>query len=81
MDKDTHARIGYVDAEHIHENLLFDLKTDPGQNHPLDDQALEQKKLDKLVALMEKNDAPAEQYIRLGIERKTSCTLCERSTV
>lgn len=81
VDKDTHARIGYVDAEHIHENLLFDLKTDPGQNHPLDDQALEQKMLDKLVALMEKNDAPAEQYIRLGIERKTSCTLCERSTV
>ena len=81
VDKDTHARIGYVDAEHIHENLLFDLETDPGQNHPLDDPALEQKMLDKLVALMEKNDAPAEQYIRLGIERKTSCTLCERSTV
>ena len=41
----------------------------------------QESELDKLVALMEKNDAPAEQYIRLGIERKTSCTLCERSTV
>lgn len=69
VDKDTHARIGYVDAAHIHENLLFDLQTDPAQEHPLHDEALEKKMLDKLVALMERNDAPAEQYQRLKIPR------------
>lgn len=69
VDKDTHARIGYVDADHIHENLLFDLETDPGQNHPLHDPQLEQQMIRKLVRLMEENDAPAEQYVRLKIER------------
>jgi len=67
VEKDTHARIGYVDAAHIHDNLLFDLESDPDQNHPLDDPELEAKMLKKLVALMERNDAPAEQYQRLKI--------------
>lgn len=67
VDKDTHARIGYVDAAHIHENLLFDLASDPGQEHPLHDPELEENMLKKLIALMEKNDAPSEQYQRLKI--------------
>lgn len=67
VEKDTHARIGYVDAAHIHDNLLFDLESDPDQKHPLDDPELEAKMLKKLVALMERNDAPAEQYQRLKI--------------
>lgn len=69
VDKDTHARIGYVDAAHIHENLLFDLQSDPGQEHPLKDDELENRMLAKLVALMKRNDAPAEQYARLKIPR------------
>ena len=67
VDKDTHARIGYVDAAHIHENLLFDLESDPEQKHPLNDPKLEAQMLSKLIALMEQNDAPAEQYQRLKI--------------
>jgi len=67
VDRDTHARIGYVDAEHIHENLLFDLETDPGQLHPMNDPALEAEMLEKLVDLMRKNGAPPEQYERLKI--------------
>ncbi len=67
VDKDTHARIGYVEPEHLREDLLFDLTEDPGQERPLQDSALEARMLDQMVALMEKNDAPAEQYQRLRI--------------
>lgn len=69
VPKDTHARIGYVDADYIRENLLFDLQEDPQQMHPIQDAALEQKMLEKLVSLMERNDAPQEQYQRLKIAR------------
>ena len=67
VDRDTHARIGYVDADHIHENLLFDLETDPHQMHPLEDATLEERMLNALVAQMRANDAPEEQYTRLKI--------------
>ena len=70
VEKDTHARIGYVDAFHIHENLLFDLENDPAQMHPLNHPELERKMLSKMIALMEANDAPIEQYERLKIKRK-----------
>ncbi len=63
--KDTHARIGYVDAEHIHENLLFDLVADPHQNHPMDNPQIEEQMLAQMIGLMKKNDAPTEQYKRL----------------
>ena len=70
VEKDTHARIGYVDAFDIHENLLFNLEKDPHQMHPLHDPELENQMLDKLTVLMEENDAPAEQYERLKIDRE-----------
>ncbi len=47
--------------------LLFDLENDPAQEHPLQDAALEATMTDHLVHLMRDNDAPAEQYERLGI--------------
>ncbi|MFR8170893.1 MAG: sulfatase [Marvinbryantia sp.] len=70
VKSDTHARIGYVDADHIHESLLFDLESDPQQLHPLEDEALEKRMLEKLAVLMTENDAPAEQYERLNMTRK-----------
>ena len=70
VKSDTHARIGYVDADHIHESLLFDLESDPQQLHPLEDEALEKRMLEKLAVLMAENDAPAEQYERLNMTRK-----------
>ena len=70
VEKDTHARIGYVDAFHIHENLLFDLENDPNQMHPLNNPKLEQEMLSKMISLMEANDAPKEQYERLKIKRE-----------
>ena len=67
VKKDTHARIGYVDVEHIHENLLFDVEKDPAQMHPLHDESLEDCMIHKMVTLMKANDAPKEQYQRLRL--------------
>lgn len=47
--------------------LLFDLAGDPGQECPLHDPAVEEKMTGLMVDLMKENDAPPEQYIRLGL--------------
>ncbi|MBU5626147.1 sulfatase-like hydrolase/transferase [Oscillibacter sp. MSJ-2] len=51
-------------------NLLFDLETDPKQMHPYHDDAIEQRLAQAMADLMRQNDAPAEQYVRLGLEHK-----------
>lgn len=48
--------------------LLFDLQTDPGQEHPVHDPVVEERMIGLLIELMKKNDAPEEQYQRLGLE-------------
>jgi arylsulfatase A-like enzyme len=48
--------------------LLFDLETDPHQEQPLDDATVEARMTGHLVRLMQENDAPAEQFQRLGLE-------------
>jgi arylsulfatase A-like enzyme len=47
--------------------LLFDLASDPGQEHPIDDPAVEEVMVRHLVRLMQENDAPSEQFARLGL--------------
>lgn len=49
-------------------DMLFDLKTDPGQAHPIQDRAVEARMIRMMTDLMKQNDAPAEQYQRLGLE-------------
>jgi len=49
------------------ETLLFDLEADPGQLNPIQDASVEAEMIEALVDLMRANDAPAEQYERLGI--------------
>jgi hypothetical protein len=56
-----------VDA-HAFGTLLFDLQKDPEQRAPLHDPEAETRMRDLLLDLMRKNDAPAEQYRRLGLE-------------
>jgi arylsulfatase A-like enzyme len=48
--------------------LLFDLETDPRQENPLNDRDIEKKMVRLLVRLMRENDAPADQYRRLGLD-------------
>lgn len=47
--------------------LLFDLASDPGQVHPIVDEAIERRMIGLLVDLLRANDAPPEQYERLGL--------------
>jgi arylsulfatase A-like enzyme len=52
---------------HSFGTLLFDIEEDPLQNHPLQDEQVEQRMIGKLKQLMEASEAPAEQYVRLGL--------------
>ena len=49
------------------QTLLFDLQTDPNQEHPISDPEIEQMMINHLIREMKKNDAPVEQYERLGL--------------
>ena len=49
------------------QTALYDLATDPKQERPLNDPALEQMMIAHMVRLMRENDAPPEQYVRLGL--------------
>ena len=47
--------------------LLFDLVQDPAQEHPINDPDIEMRLEKLLVKLMRENDAPPEQFERLGL--------------
>lgn len=47
---------------------LYDLEADPFQEHPIQDDAVEARMLRAMVELMRQNDAPQEQYVRLGLQ-------------
>lgn len=46
---------------------LYDLASDPGQKEPLADTAAELRLVRRMMELMRRNDAPPEQYERLGL--------------
>ena len=50
-----------------HGSLLFDLETDPGQEHPLVDDAVETRLAEAMVASMRACDTPLEQFTRVGL--------------
>ena len=47
--------------------LLFDLDADPEQQRPMHDPEIETRMTRLMVDLMKANDAPADQYKRLGL--------------
>ena len=49
-------------------SLLFDLHADPAQEHPLHDAAVEARMCRLLVQTMRAHEAPAEQFVRLGLD-------------
>jgi arylsulfatase A-like enzyme len=53
---------------HSFGDLLFDNLEDPKQEHPIDTPAIVDRMTGLLVNEMRKNDAPAEQFVRLGLE-------------
>ena len=58
---------GYEDTT----TVLFDLASDPAQLHPIRDAAVEQRLLAQIAAIMEKNDAPPEAFLRLDLPLPT----------
>ena len=56
----------WVEA-HAFGTLLFDLENDPGQKQPLSDPEVEERMKQHLIRLMQANDAPSEQFERLGL--------------
>ena len=46
---------------------LYDLENDPGQLHPIENPEVELDLIHKMTALMKENDAPMEQYTRMGL--------------
>ena len=49
------------------ENLLFDLETDPAQEKPIQDPAIEARMIDHMRRLLKETDATPEQFERLGL--------------
>ena len=52
----------------VFETLLFDLNQDENQEKPIKDEAVEQRMIDNMIVVMQSNDAPEEQYQRLGLK-------------
>jgi len=47
--------------------LLYDLESDPAQENPIRDPEVEERLTERLLHLMRRNEAPPEQYERLGL--------------
>ncbi len=47
--------------------VLYDLVTDPKQQNPIEDAEIEEKMIAHLIRLMRENDAPKDQFERLGL--------------
>ena len=48
--------------------MLFDLAADPKQERPISDPAIERRMCELMIRLMRENDAPTEQFERLGLK-------------
>jgi arylsulfatase A-like enzyme len=55
-------------APHTFGHLLFDLQVDPQQQAPIEDPLAEARMLNILRELLHRNEAPQEQFSRLGIQ-------------
>ncbi|MCP4757668.1 MAG: hypothetical protein GY866_42970, partial [Proteobacteria bacterium] len=52
---------------YIYGSMLFDLENDPNQENPLVDTEIEKRMAALMVELMKENDAPTDQFERLGL--------------
>lgn len=59
--------VPFMSSQYAHGNMLFDLEN----NHEtlINDEKIENEMIEKMRALMIENDAPPEQFERLGMER------------
>ena len=54
----------------IDKTFLFDLESDPRQASPITDPEIERRMIQLMVDVMKANDAPPEQYERLGLTER-----------
>lgn len=66
----------FMQDAHSLGHLLFDLEVDPHQKRPLQDDALQARMIDLLLCQMRANDAPPEQYERLGLKQPSGTGPC-----
>ncbi|MEG7531092.1 MAG: hypothetical protein RSF83_06820 [Hungatella sp.] len=59
--------VGEKEGRVDYQTLLFDLKEDPKQEKPIQNQALQEHFQKEIARHMAENDAPAELYDRMGI--------------
>jgi len=50
--------------------MLFDLKNDPAQDQPIEDAEAEERMIRHMIRLMRMNDAPPEQFERMGVANR-----------
>lgn len=55
-------------AQHGQRSLLYHIESDYGQMEPVEDEALLQSFKELLIQAMEREQAPEEQYVRLGLK-------------
>ena len=67
MPKDFYPCMSTAPEEN--RDALFNLQTDPKQEHPIKDLIQEQRMINLMCRLMKENDAPAEQYARIGLQQ------------
>lgn len=60
---------GNFGGGHAYGDMLFDLQTDPHQERPLEDEVLKARMEKLMVSLLQENDAPPEQFERLGLTK------------
>jgi len=65
IDQGAHG--GFFGSMYRFGSRLYDLASDPGQTKPLDDPETELRLIRAMVVRMKANDAPPEQYERLGL--------------
>jgi arylsulfatase A-like enzyme len=58
----------YANPDSWQGNFLYDVKNDPQQKNVINNIKLEQKLIKEMIKLMQLNDAPQEQYQRLGLD-------------
>lgn len=68
--RDFYPCMSTAEGENV--DLLFDLEKDPAQQTSLHDSAVEDRLLRRMAELMAENDAPPEQFARVGLHRPVS---------
>ncbi|MDD3429671.1 MAG: sulfatase [Oscillospiraceae bacterium] len=69
MKIDARVNPRFEKAQGQGEDLLFDIKNDPQQQQPLENEAIKEKLLLAMAKILKENDAPDEIYFRYNLQK------------